>query len=220
MDTLLISQNADLFRFLSDHRPRCELAWHIFCYISVASHHTRRSLPQYTTNFKRSSNLPLALHTACALIEVFRYHIRALNGPVRPMPLDALLCLLHSVTNLDLAKTLMRGRPKPTRAGYQAFAVLRAGIGVAAVAWDDVHLHRATVKCLDSFLYTRMSIFVLYNLKALDSFADIYALSTYFATLMAMWGAGLPLSLLHVLNAMFLGFVVLNRWVSCQADQL
>ena len=220
MDALLRSHLANLSRFISDHQAHCELAWHVLCYISVTSYHTRRSVPQYNSNFKRSSSLPLALHTACALVEVFRYHIRALDGPVTPTALDAFICLLHSITSFELAKTLMRGRPKPTRAAYQAFTFLRVGIGITAVVWEDIHLHRAAVKCLNSFLYTRVSIFLLYNLKALDSYADIYALSTYFATVMAMWEGHVPWFLLHVYNAMFLGLVVLNRWVSNQADQL
>ena len=220
MNTILESYNPRFYRVISDHRAACELAWHIVCYMSVATYHSRRSVPQYNTTFKKSSSLPLAIHTVCALIEIFRYDIKALSGLVTPTPLDAMLCILHSVTNLELAKTLMRGRPKPTRAGYQAFAVLRVGISVCAVAWGDAHLHRAAVRCLDSFIYTRVCVFLFYYFKVLGSYADIYALSTYLATVMVLWEGGLPVSLLHALNAMALGFILLNRWVSSQADRL
>jgi hypothetical protein len=156
------------------------------------------------------------LHAVAGLTEVFRYHLRAAFFPVPIIPdsLDVALCLTQSATNLALAKTLLRGDPSVTRPSYQAGAVLRPALGIAAFVWRDPWLHRASVKVVNGFLYTRLGIWACSATGLWDgAYAKVYALSVYVGAVLAVMEGG-GVWAVYGYNALVLGVFVFNRGVS------
>lgn len=136
--------------------------------------------------FKKSSCIPLLLHVISGSCEVAFYHLRLLAGPVTPTRLDVLLCLVQSLTNLILAKPLRRGRPRMTRPCYQAGAVIRPAITLAAYALGNPNLHRSSIKILNGFVYTRVLIWLVKRLDLVQAYQDAYNLSVFGAALLAI----------------------------------
>lgn len=170
-----------------------ELALHVIAYAFVLASHSRRTIPHYTATFRKPSPAPLAVHIIAGLFEIFRYHTRALNGPVIPDRLDYLTCLLQSVTNLILAKTLLRG-DYTTRPTYQVAGIIRPILGAVALSTGSAELHRASVKLVNGFMYTRLVIFVekaLY-IDRLSSNSVLYARGVFIGAILSVCDAGLP----------------------------
>jgi hypothetical protein len=72
-------------------------------------------------------NCLLGAHMASGLIEVFRWHTKAAVDGKEPLAdrLDVLLCMLQSVTNLALVKSMGRGVPSLTRECCFSVSVFR-----------------------------------------------------------------------------------------------
>jgi hypothetical protein len=183
-------------------------------YVLIFVYHTRRSLPLYHTSWHQERFFTLTLHILSGVIELARYYLRAIEGTVLPDIVDTILCLIHSVTTLRLARPLLRGN-ETTRAAYQAPAIIRPILAVIAVVGKDPGLHGAVVKLLHAFLYTRLLIFASKRIRLtkVQSQATIYAQSVFLGAVLAIESSGLPGAV-----AVYIGTVglvmVLNRSVS------
>ncbi|KAG8664215.1 hypothetical protein FPOAC2_13884 [Fusarium poae] len=131
-----------------------------------------------------------------------------------PDIVDTILCLVHSLTTLKLARPLLRGN-KTTRAAYQAPAIIRPVLAVVTVIRKDPWMHGAVVKLLHAFLYTRFLIFASKRIRLtkVQSQATIYAQSVFLGAILAIESSGLPGGVAVYIASV--GFVmVLNRFVS------
>jgi hypothetical protein len=171
-------------------------------YVLIFVYHTRRSLQVYHASWHQERFFTLTLHILSGVIELARYYLRATEGPVLPDIVDTILCLIHSLTSLRLARPLLRGN-ETTRAAYQAPAIIRPILAVIAVVGKDPHLHGAVVKLLHAFLYTRLLIYAskrigLTNaskrngLTKVQSEATIYAQAVFLGAILAIQASGLP----------------------------
>lgn len=195
-----------------------ELFLHILTYTTILLYHTRRSAPVYVKTFNKRTSLPLLLHILAGLFEVLRYHLLAAlhpSTPLTPTTLDLIACTLQSLTSLYLAKTLIRGSIS-TRPAYQAGALMRVALGVAAWASGDADLHRASVKIVNGFAYTRVVIAaqMVLGLDGWRAGREVYANGVFVGGLLAVWEAGV----LGVGVPVYVGLVgvgmALNRGVS------
>jgi hypothetical protein len=183
-------------------------------YVLIFVYHTRRSLPVYRASWHQERIFTLALHILSGVIELARYYLRAIEGTVLPDIVDTILCLIHSLTTLRLARPLLRGN-ETTRAAYQAPAIIRPILAVIAVIGKDPGLHGAVVKLLHAFLYTRLLIFASKRIRLtkVQSQATIYAQSVFLGAVLAIEPSGLPGAV-----AVYIGTVglvmVMNRSVS------
>ncbi|KAJ3453549.1 hypothetical protein MRS44_017796 [Fusarium solani] len=128
-------------------------------YLLIFAYHTRRSLPVYHAKFRKQSSSSLVLHILAGSFELIRYYTRAVDGDVVPEVLDTVACFAQAFTTLRLSKTLVRG-DITTRPSYQAPALMRPFVGLTALVYQSPSIHRASVKLLHAFLYTRMIIFL------------------------------------------------------------
>lgn len=183
--------------------------YHVFAYATVFSLHTRHSLPMYLHTFAKPNRIPITLHFSAGLIEVFKYQTLVIRGPVYPSVWDLFLCLCHSLSSIQLNKTLRRGNIT-TRPTYQIVALWRLYLSTAAWTTQDAHLHWASVRMIDSFLYTRAIVFLAYvaHFDRRFSGGDLYGNGVFFAGLLSVWEidltCGLPLFLLLVAGQMWL----------------
>jgi len=202
-------------------RESFELSLHLIGYLYILSSHSRRTIPQYSKKFRKPSQFPLVFHVISGLFEIFRYHTQALNGPVIPDRLDWFACLVQSITNLWLAKTLLRG-DETTRPTYQVAGYVRPVTSLVALITKNPHLHRASVKLVNGFAYTRLVIFVqvVLNLDELSSYSTVYARGVFLGSVLSVCDtgflAGVPIyvtlvaivtALNHVMASMSLRYV-------------
>lgn len=194
-----------------------ELLFHILLYLSVFGYHSRTTIPAYNKKYRKSSNAPLFAHIAAGLFEVFRYDLRALHGPVYADSLDLIACAVQSFTNLYLVRTLLRGDKYITRPAYQAPAFLRIIFTVAACLLGSPSLHRASVRVVNAFVYTRTIIFVLGRINILrdSSYATIYEIGVFLGAVMGVAEGGLTGGV-PVYVASVAAVAVLNRWTSME----
>jgi hypothetical protein len=162
-------------------------------YVLIFVYHTRRSLRVYHASWHQERFFTLTLHILSGVIELARYYLRAIEGTVLPDIVDTILCLIHSLTTLRLARPLLRGN-ETTRAAYQAPAIIRPILAVIAVVSKDAGLHGAVVRLLHAFLYTRLLIFgsKRIRLTKVQSQATIYAQSVFLGAILAIQASGLP----------------------------
>ncbi|RSL80276.1 hypothetical protein CDV31_017135 [Fusarium ambrosium] len=186
-------------------------------YLLIFAYHTRRSLPVYNAKFRKQSSLSLVLHILAGSFELIRYYTRALDGDVVPEVLDTAACFAQAFTTLRLSKTLLRG-DITTRPSYQAPALMRPFVGLTALVYQSPSIHRASVKLLHAFLYTRMIIFLAkrFGVGKIQSNATIYAHAVFLGAIIAIHDSGLPAGV-PVYIGMVGAVMVLNRYV---ADRL
>lgn len=134
-----------------------------------------------------------------------------------PEVLDTVACFVQALTALRLSKTLLRG-DVTTRPSYQTPALMRPFIGLAAIVHQSATIHRASVKLLHTFLYTRMIIFLAKRLSVgkIHPNTIIYAHTVFLGAIISIHDLGLPASI-----PIYIGLVgvvmVLNQYV---ADRL
>ncbi|UPK92548.1 hypothetical protein LCI18_003483 [Fusarium solani-melongenae] len=156
----------------------------------------------------------LTLHILSASFELVRYYAQAINEDVLPDVLDTAACFVHSATTLGLANQLLRG-DQTTRASYQAPGLMRPFVAVVALLYQSVFVHRAAVKLLNAFLYTRLVIFFAkrFKMNKIHPFATIYAHGVFLGAVVAIYDSGLPARVL-VYIGMVGAMMVLNRYVA------
>ncbi|KAH6952403.1 hypothetical protein BKA56DRAFT_682171 [Ilyonectria sp. MPI-CAGE-AT-0026] len=123
-------------------------------------------------------------------------------------------CFVQAFTTLRLSKTLLRGDIS-TRPSYQAPALMRPFVGLAAIVYQSAAIHRASVKLLHAFLYTRMIIFLAkrFGVGKIHSNATIYAHAVFLGAIIAIHDSGLPAGV-PVYIGMVGAVMVLNRYVT------
>jgi F0F1-type ATP synthase assembly protein I len=154
------------------------------------------------------------LHILSGITELAKYYLHSMDDAALPDIVDTILCLVHSLTTLKLARPLLRGN-KTTRAAYQAPAIIRPVLAVVTVIRKDPWMHGAVVKLLHAFLYTRFLIFASKRIRLtkVQSQATIYAQSVFLGAILAIESSGLPGGVAVYIASV--GFVmVLNRFVS------
>ncbi|KAM5529367.1 hypothetical protein FOXYSP1_17211 [Fusarium oxysporum f. sp. phaseoli] len=183
-------------------------------YVLIFVYHTRRSLPVYRASWHQERIFTLTLHILSGVIELARYYLRAIEGTVLPDIMDTILCLIHSLTTLRLARPLLRGN-ETTRAAYQAPAIIRPILAVMAIVRKDSSLHGAVVKLLHAFLYTRLLIFASKRIRLtkVQSQSTIYAQSVFLGAVLAIELSALPGAVAVYIGAVGL-VMVMNRSVS------
>ena len=125
----------------------------------ILLHHTRRSAPKYPSNFGKIKSSPLLFHVLASSFELLTYHCSSSTASRSSDLLDLFACLLQSATNLILAKMFIRGE-ESTGPSYQAAGLIRPIVGLVAFVSGSDEMHRASVKLLNAFIYTRIMIFV------------------------------------------------------------
>jgi hypothetical protein len=194
--------------------PTTKTQYVLIClsYAIIFAYHTRHSISAYYAHSRAEKSLALTLHILAAAFELTRYYIRALNGTVQPDLLDTAACLIHSFTSLRLARTLRRG-DKTTRASYQAPAMLRPLLSLAAVIRQDAFAHQACVKLLHAFLYTRLLIFVAkrIGMGMIQTHSTIYAQAVTLGAILAITSSGLPAGVPIYIGAVSLVMVFSQR---------
>ncbi|KAH7184119.1 hypothetical protein DER44DRAFT_682294 [Fusarium oxysporum] len=183
-------------------------------YVLIFVYHTRRSLPVYRASWHQERIFTLTLHILSGVIELARYYLRAIEGTVLPDIMDTILCLIHSLTTLRLARPLLRGN-ETTRAAYQAPAIIRPILAVMAIVRKDSSLHGAVVKLLHAFLYTRLLIFASKRIRLtkVQSQSTIYAQSVFLGAVLAIESSVLPGAVAVYIGAVGL-VMVMNQSVS------
>ncbi|RSL39516.1 hypothetical protein CEP54_016309 [Fusarium duplospermum] len=186
-------------------------------YLLIFAYHTRRSLPVYHAKFRKQSSSSLVLHILAGSFELARYYTRAVDGDVVPEVLDTVACFAQAFTTLRLSKTLLRG-DITTRPSYQAPALMRPFVGLTALVYQSPSIHRASVKLLHAFLYTRMIIFLAkrFGVGRIQLNATIYAHAVFLGAIIAIHDSGLHAGV-PVYISMVGAVMVLNRYV---ADRL
>ncbi|EXA28485.1 hypothetical protein FOVG_19915 [Fusarium oxysporum f. sp. pisi HDV247] len=183
-------------------------------YVLIFVYHTRRTLPVYRASWHQERIFTLTLHILSGVIELARYYLRAIEGTVLPDIMDTILCFIHSLTTLRLARPLLRGN-ETTRAAYQAPAIIRPILAVMAIVRKDSSLHGAVVKLLHAFLYTRLLIFASKRIRLtkVQSQSTIYAQSVFLGAVLAIESSALPGAVAVYIGAVGL-VMVMNRSVS------
>ncbi|EEU43741.1 uncharacterized protein NECHADRAFT_82843 [Fusarium vanettenii 77-13-4] len=186
----------------------------------IFGYHTRRSLRVYRITSGKKTSLMLMLHILSASFELLRYYAQAVSGDVFPDVFDIVGCFVHSATTLGLAKQLLRG-DQTTRASYQAPALMRPFVALVALLNQSAFVHRASVKLLHAFLYTRLIIFLgkRFKMNKLHSFATIYAHGVFLGAVIAIHDSGLPAGV-PVYIGMVGAVMVLNRYVADSCMEL
>ncbi|KAI8416122.1 hypothetical protein FOFC_02431 [Fusarium oxysporum] len=181
-------------------------------YITIFAYHTRHSISAYYTRSRAEKSLTLGLHVLAAVFELTRYYARAWRGTVHADLLDTAACLIHSFTSLRLARTLRRG-DKTTRASYQAPAMLRPLLSLAAVVKNDAFAYQACVKLLHAFLYTRLLILVAkrIGLGSVQTYPQIYAQAVTLGAILAIISSGIPAGVPIYIGAVSLVMVFNQR---------
>jgi hypothetical protein len=165
----------------------------------IFAHHSRWTVPMYAKKFQRRTNFPLLLHISTGVFELARLHYyRTRQGGIvrSPNTIDLAACFVQALTSLQLAKSSRRGDVYSTRPCYQAGSVLRVVLEVTAFIQGSAALHAASVKCLNSFIYTRLIIFVATRVLRLDSrlpLSALYAYGVFLGAVFAVNGSGIPL---------------------------
>lgn len=183
-------------------------------YLCIFGYHTRRSLRVYRITSGKQTSLMLMLHILSASFELLRFYAQALNGDVLPDVLDTVACFVHSATTSGLAKQLLRG-DQTTRASYQAPALMRPFVALTSLLNQSVFVHRASVKLLHAFLYTRLIIFLAkrFKMNKIYSFSTIYAHGVFLGAVIAIHDSGLPAGV-PVYIGMVGAVMGLNRYVA------
>ncbi|KAI0124024.1 hypothetical protein BJ170DRAFT_70776 [Xylariales sp. AK1849] len=160
-------------------------------------------------------NASLLIHIFVGLLEIIRYHILALSGhPVHANGLDFVFMLIHVITSYHLAKEKGRiGNKSIIRPIYHSQALFRVIFTSLAYLGGLPEFHRASVKINVSFIYPRLLLFAGCRLGLLDTYGEMYTISMFASSLLALHDSGVMLGP-QMWLASFAGFVVLERWVA------
>lgn len=193
-----------------------DLGIHIAVYFYIFMAYSRHATPGYTRRFKKSSSIPLISHTAVSMLEIVRYHVKALDGPVNPDIYDFVMCMIQSYGTFKLSKDMMRGHPFLSRPIYQTGGVMMVILSVGAYALDSPFLHHAAVKSLDGFIFTRFMMALLRSFGL--GFSAYFSAGVGAGALIAMSHTGIPgAPLIYVLISTLLVYV--NRWTATRIIQ-
>lgn len=207
-------------RYFTMHSPQAtsELALATLLYAIIMFFHTRKTAPKHAKTFHRPSSVPLTIHILVGLFEIFKYHILACRRTVVPDLIDVSACILQVSTNLYLTKSLVRG-DLVTRPAYQSVGAIRLFVGPTAWLLSDAHLHRASVKLVNGFAYTRVVITleVLLGLNDLKSGASIYSHGVFLGGLLSVWEADMFLGIPIYIATVGL-FMALNHFLSTSVE--
>lgn len=186
----------------------------LFCVILI--YHTRSSAPKYQRIFHKHSSSPLLIHMAAGTFEIVRYnYFHTETSDI----FDLIACLLQSCTNLIMVKTLVRGNTT-TRPTYQVAGLMRPPLGLCAFFSASPMMHRGSVKLVNSFVYTRIIIYVATKLR-LDKrywWSRIYADAVFYGAIIAVYESGIPAGVV-VFVCMVKAVQQLNKWTSKNAEK-
>ncbi|KAF4465033.1 hypothetical protein FALBO_8129 [Fusarium albosuccineum] len=150
----------------------------------------------------------LLVHTAVSVAEVVIYYAKLwhLGRDPEPTMLDLVLCIVQSWTSLRLTSQSHRPPKRNlelTRANFHCMAfqrVLACGLGLylGSPAW-----HKANLKLLDAFFWSRIIIFYSKTYFAgFQSFPNRYAAGMIGAHLLGMYAGDYPYG-----NAIYIGLM-------------
>ncbi|ORY58773.1 uncharacterized protein BCR38DRAFT_489128 [Pseudomassariella vexata] len=198
------------YSFQSFNWAQIDLAWQILRYTAVFCLDTRKAVPHWPEVYKNHL-VPLSIHVLTTILDVLRYHIYALDGPVQPNLLDLYLSLSLSVSSLQFLSLVRVGGPISVRSSFQSVAILRIILSTAGYARDDADLHRASVKLNSVFFWARAAGPVIRRLKLFDLHRHIYATQIFCCLVLGMAETGLP-GWIYIALATFCLNAAVNRW--------
>ncbi|KAI1335637.1 hypothetical protein F5Y15DRAFT_419722 [Xylariaceae sp. FL0016] len=181
-----------------------------------------KALPILRPTFSFSKNRVIIAHLILALIEVFRYHVRAVlrsPRPVVPDLLDLLVSLSHSYTSLDLVRERKRGDRVLSRPTHQSLAIVKAAFAVAAFVAgpknpvSSAFYHLGVVRIMNAFIYPRVIIKLAGILQVLPNYSAVYAAAMFLSCLLCLHDTqlrGAP----QVFMGIFVLNLTMNRWVA------
>jgi hypothetical protein len=185
-----------------------------FCVILI--YHTRWSAPKYQRIFHKQSSLPLVIHMAAGTFELLRYNYFLTQTSDA---FDLVACLLQASTNPILVKTLVRGNAT-TRPTYQVAGLMRPLLGLYAFFSASPTMHRASVKLVNSFVYTRLIIYFATQVRLNRRYwwSIIYADAVFYGAVIAVYESELPAGV-AVFICMVKAVQELNKWTSEYAEK-
>ncbi|KAH9898822.1 hypothetical protein F4778DRAFT_199069 [Xylariomycetidae sp. FL2044] len=200
-----------------------EAAW-VFCAFTYILTHHSFPVVQKTLRVSKdhSRNYILVAHVALSLIEVFRYHVRAVvryPRPVVPDLLDLLVSVAHAYTSLSMVRDRQRGDRVFSRPSQQSLAIIKTGYAVAAWASRPrnpataAFYHLGVVRIMNAFVYPRVIIKLAGSLGVLPHYSAVYAASMFLSCLLSLHDAqirGGP----QLFIAIFVLNLIVNRWVA------
>ncbi|KAH7012198.1 uncharacterized protein B0I36DRAFT_300057 [Microdochium trichocladiopsis] len=196
-----------------------EVLWVFSSYAGVFLLHTfRRSVPVTKPSFRLQKYVLVLCHLSIPVMEICRYHLRALHGTPGPSGGDFLLCVLHSFTAFALTSRLRVGDRSIARPTYQTITTMRFCLSAAAYLTGDPFLYRASIRVINGFVYPRIGIKLLNQMRILPSYSAVYTASNFVASMLSIHETQLIFGP-HAYLAIFAAIVVLNRYVAEQVQK-
>lgn len=191
-------------------------------YLLIFSFYARYGVANYRVKSGQLTSNHLIVHIVTGLLEAIIYTARTnyIQKESAPNAYDLMLCLIWAWSALMLIKTLPAGDPTTTRPAYQSVALYRPVVAVLAYFYQEPFFYRAYIKALNSFIYTRLAIFLINRSGVWDhlSYSALYSVCIPLSGTAAVyegWGvvaAGFLISLIYFL-------FLFNKWVSKKVDE-
>ncbi|KAK6337800.1 hypothetical protein TWF696_001280 [Orbilia brochopaga] len=126
-------------------------------YSGILLSYAARSFRSYRKGHKEI----IIVHSLSGITELAQFYLPTHTSRTA-VPISAvLLCSIQSATNLVLVRKLHRGNPALVRPVYQAGALLRLALILAAYHLNSHSLYHDTIVVIHAFAYTRLICYLL-----------------------------------------------------------
>ncbi|KAJ6258523.1 hypothetical protein Dda_6567 [Drechslerella dactyloides] len=137
----------------------------VFLYAAILLSYASRSFRSYRKGHKETDKLTdtsvIIVHSLSGISELAQFYFPTQHS-LATVPLSAvLLCAIQSATNLILVRKLHRGNPALVRPVYQAGALFRIALMLAAYQCNSRGLYHDSVVVIHAFAYTRLICYLL-----------------------------------------------------------
>lgn len=188
----------DVCRILDIYRIPFEVAWVGIAFAPWYKGLWKRVTSRKVAKYLDQSYPMLALHISISMFDLGLYYTALWRTAAAPKAtqLSLAICIIQSWSALYLAAglhRLPRGDLPSIRATFQIAAIMRLLATSLALYLDSPFWHRASIKLLHSFFWTRFWLGVVArNLAGFKQFGKRYATSIVFGALMSIWESDFP----------------------------
>jgi hypothetical protein len=199
-----------------------ELAWMAYIWIFWSAYIRQNTATDKYVRVYRLPRVILPLHVGASVIELVRYYSKLGATGAYPVAtsLDAVLCVVHSVSSLWLTSGIHRSPRGPMeviRATFQIMAFQRLfatymALNGGGLGQDEIMWHRSSIKMFQAFSWARFLLIIAPKyVTGMDTFAKKLTTGLVGGELLAMWEGDYPCGIGMYAGLMGL-LLAFDRW--------